>query len=414
MGRQDGSARRVSGPDVDDAQTPILHADLDAFFASVELLTRPHLRGLPVIVGRRGPRSVVTAATYEARAYGVNSAMPMALALRRCPRAVVVEPSRGAYAYWSRRFFEICRSITPLVEEVGIDEGFLDVRGAALAVGTPRRAAEVLRTRVREQTGLVVSVGVAATKYVAKLASGMSKPDGLLVVPAADTVEFLRPLPIEAMWGVGASTARRLHDSAVHTIGDLAALPGPALERLVGAANARRLGDLARGIDPRPVSTTRVEQSIGRETTFDVDVTDPGQLRTTLLRLADDVGARLRRSGVRARSLSVKLRFGDFRTISRSATLAEPTDSTRSLHHSAQALLDASMPLPPVRLIGVRAEQLQRAGESPPALWEDDSGWRDAEAAVDRARDRFGAASLGPARLLGAEAPDRERHAQRD
>src|SRR5690606_9139507 len=210
VSRQDGRDRLVSADDADDTGATILHADLDACFASVELLDRPELRGRPVIVGRRAPRSVVTAATYEARRYGVNSAMPMALALRRCPHAVVVDPHRERYEHWSREFFEICRTITPDVEEVGIDEGFLDVRGAQRAIGTPRAAARLLRERVRERTGLVVSVGVAGTKFVAKLASGRAKPDGLLVVPVADTVDFLRPMPVDALWGIGEKLRERL------------------------------------------------------------------------------------------------------------------------------------------------------------------------------------------------------------
>ncbi|OJX63387.1 MAG: DNA polymerase IV [Micrococcales bacterium 73-13] len=396
MSRQDGRDRLVSAEDADDTGATILHADLDAFFASVELLDRPELRGRPVIVGRDSPRSVVTAATYEARRYGVNSAMPMAVALRRCPHAVVVEPHRDRYEHWSARFFEICRTITPLVEPVGIDEGFLDVSGAGRAIGSPRAAAALLRERVRERTGLVASVGVAGSKFVAKLASGRAKPDGLLVVPVAETVAFLRPLPVDALWGVGGRTGERLRGRAISTIGELADTPPATLRAALGDALAQRLHELARGIDPRPVVTERAERSIGRETTFEEDVADPAELRRVLRRLSDDVGARLRRAGCSARTIAIKVRFGDFRTISRSRTLAEPTDVGHAIHEAAVALLDAAGEIPPVRLIGVRAEQL---GPRTVSLWEEDA-WREAEQAVDQARDRFGRGAVRPARLL--------------
>ncbi|MBO9577579.1 MAG: DNA polymerase IV [Microbacteriaceae bacterium] len=396
MSRQDGRDRLVSADDADDTGATVLHADLDAFFASVELLDRPELRGRPVIVGFDSPRSVVTAATYEARRYGVNSAMPMAVARRRCPQAIVVEPHRDRYEHWSRRFFEICRTITPLVEPVGIDEGFLDVSGAGKAIGTPREAAALLRERVRAETGLVVSVGVAGTKFVAKLASGRAKPDGLLVVPVASTVGFLRPLPVDALWGVGAKTREQLTARGIATIGDLAGTPMPVLRRVLGEAGAEKLHRLANGVDPRPVTDGRQEVSIGRETTFETDVADREELRRVLLRLSDDVGARLRRGGVSARTIAIKVRFGDFRTITRSRTLPEPTDTARAIHETAMALLDAERDLPPVRLIGVRAEQL---GGRAAALWEDDA-WREAEQAVDQARERFGRAAVHPARLL--------------
>jgi DNA polymerase-4 len=386
----------VSAADADDAGATMLHADLDAFFASVELLDRPELRGLPVIVGRNSPRSVVTAATYEARRYGINSAMPMAVALRRCPHAVVVEPHRDRYEHWSAEFFEICRSITPLVEPIGIDEGFLDVAGAGRAVGTPREAAALLRSRVAEATGLVASVGVAGTKFVAKLASGRAKPDGLLVVPVAETIAFLRPLPVDALWGVGAKTRERLVARGIGTIGELADTPTPILRRVLGDALAQRLVELANGIDERRISMERAEVSIGRETTFEEDVADRVELRRVLLRLADDVGGRLRRAGVGAKTISIKIRFGDFRTITRSRTLPETTDVTHAIHETALALLDAEGELAPVRLIGVRAEQL---GERETALWEDDA-WREAEQAVDQARDRFGRGAVRSARLL--------------
>jgi len=401
MSRQDGRDRLVSAEGADDTGATILHADLDAFFASVELLDRPELRGRPVIVGRDSPRAVVTAATYEARRYGVNSAMPMAVALRRCPQAVVVEPHRERYEHWSGVFFDVCRTITPIVEEVGIDEGFLDVAGAGRAIGPPREAARVLRERVRERTGLIASVGVAGTKFVAKLASGRSKPDGLLVVPVSSTLEFLRPMPVDALWGIGGKLNERLTSRGIATVGDLADTPMPVLRRVLGDAAAQKLHELAHGVDPRPVVTHRDEVTIGRETTFEEDVSDRDVLRGVLRRLADDVGSRLRRAGAQARTVSIKVRFGDFRTITRARTLPQPTDVGHAIHAAAIALLDAEGALEPVRLIGVRAE----LGEGQAALWEDDS-WREAEQAVDRARERFGRTALTPARLLPGRRPD--------
>lgn len=395
MGRQDGRDRQVSDERADDAGATILHADLDAFFASVELLDRPELRGKPVIVGRDSPRAVVTAATYEARRYGVNSAMPMSVALRRCPQAIIVEPHYERYAHWSSVFFDVCRTITPLVEEIGIDEAFLDVSGAVLAIGSPRAAGELLRERVRERTGLVVSVGIAGTKFVAKLASGRSKPDGLLVVPVAETLRFLGPMPVNALSGIGGKLGERLTSRGIATVGELADTPLPTLRRALGDALAHKMHELSHGIDARPVVTHRDDVTMGRETTFEDDVSDREMLQAAIRRLSDDVGSRLRRAGAQARTVSIKVRFGDFRTITRSRTLPQPTDVGHAIYEAALALLTAEGQIEPVRLIGVRAE----LGGGQAGLWEDDS-WREAEQVVDRARERFGRSALTPARLL--------------
>ena len=404
MSKQDGSGRTVSAADVDDAGATILHADLDAFFASVELLDRPELRGKPVIVGHRSARSVVTAATYEARRYGVNSAMPMATALRRCRHAIVLEPHFDRYRHWSAVFFEVCRSTTPLVEVVGLDEGFLDVAGATRAVGTPKAAASLLRERVRAETGLVCSVGAAGSKFVAKLASSRAKPDGLLVIPVAETVAFLHPLPVSALWGVGGRTEERLRSRGISTVGDLAHAPEALLRRALGDASARHLHDLAWGIDARRVSVDREEKSIGHEVTFASDVASIEALRREALRISDELGARLRRAGVAARTVAIKVRWEDFTTVTRSATLADPTDSGRELYRTALGLLDALVgrdgeAMRPVRLFGVRGEQL--TSRAPSALWDDGAGWRDTEDVIDAARERFGRAAIRPASLLG-------------
>ena len=414
MGKQDGRDRLVSDADVDDAGATVLHADLDAFFASVELLDRPDLRGRPVIVGHEFGRGVVTAATYEARAFGVNSAMPMALALRRCPQAVVLRPHYERYRHFSGVFFELCHELTPVVEAVGIDEGFLDVSGARRAVGSPKAAAERLRARMRERTGLVVSVGAAATKFVAKLASARAKPDGLLVVPPARTLDFLHPQPIAALWGVGARTEERLRTRGFTTVGDVARAPLATLRRAVGDAAAAKLHELAWGIDPRRVVPGREEKSIGHEVTFEHDIADPAVLRRELLRLSDDVAVRLRRAGVAARTVSLKLRYADFTTITRSRTLASPTDLARVVYEAAVELLASVEPLgAPVRLIGVRGEQLGQDGGTA-TLWEDAPGWREAESVMDAARERFGRAAVRPAALLGHDEHERPKLTQRD
>jgi len=414
MGKQDGRDRTVSDADIDDAGASILHADLDAFFASVELLDHPELRGKPVIVGHEFGRGVVTAATYEARAFGVNSAMPMALALRRCPHAVILRPHYERYQHYSEVFFDLCHELTPIVEKVGIDEGFLDVAGAGRAVGSPKQAAQQLRRRMREKTGLIVSVGAAATKYVAKVASGRAKPDGLLVVPPSRTVEFLHPLPVSALWGVGAKTEERLRSRGYTTVGDIARADATSLRRAVGDAATTKLQQLAWGVDPRAVTPGHEEKSIGHEVTFGHDVADPVALRRELLRLSDDVAVRLRRAGVTARTIALKLRYDDFDTISRSRTIAAPTDLAKVIYDEAVALLDTLEPLrAPIRLIGVRGEQLSRETAAAP-LWEDAPGWREAESVMDAARARFGRGAVKPATLLGHDPGERPKLTQRD
>ena len=400
MSKQDGTGRQISADPVDDPRAHILHVDMDAFYASVELLDHPELLGRPVIVGHRSARSVVTAATYEARRYGVNSAMPMALALRRCPQAVVLEPHFERYAHYSREVMRILGDVTPHVEQLSVDEAFLDVAGAYRLLGSSWRIGTLLRERVYAETGLRCSAGAASTKFVAKLASGRAKPDGLLVVPADATVAFLHPLPVSALWGVGGKSEEVLVRLGLRTIGDLAHAPREMLRRALGDAGAERLHELSWGRDPRPVAPGREEKSIGHETTFETDATDVAELHRVLLQLADGVGQRLRRAGVMARTVALKLRFEDFTTISRSRTLPEPTDLGRRLYEEARALYDqANAGGRPVRLIGVRAEQL--TGEvAALGLWDDDEDWREAEQAVDAIVERFGSGAVRPASLL--------------
>ncbi|MCU1442659.1 MAG: polymerase [Cryobacterium sp.] len=401
MSKQDGSGRSITTEPVDDPAATILHVDLDAFFASVELLEHPELRDQPVVIGHRSPRSVVSAANYVARRYGVNSAMPMAVALRRCPSAVVLEPHYERYTHFSRLVFEICRSFTPLVEPLSIDEAFLDVAGARKLLGTPYEIANTLRRRVFEQTGLTCSVGVAATKFVAKLASGRSKPDGMLVVPAAETHAFLFPLPITALWGVGERSAERLRRMGLMTVGDIAQTPLSALQGWVGEASGAKLHELAWGRDARAVVPEHAEKSIGHEMTFETDVTDPEVIRREILRLSGKVAVRLRSAGMSGRTVALKLRFGDFTTITRSRTMPDPTDLGRRIYEEARKLYGAlGVDRDRIRLVGVRVEQLGPSGGGAAVLWNDDEPWREAEGAIDVLDARFGPGAVRPAALL--------------
>ncbi|MFE9206012.1 DNA polymerase IV [Micromonospora sp. NPDC007230] len=397
------------GPDADDTGCPILHVDMDAFFASVEVRRRPELRGRPVVVGGVGPRGVVSSASYEARRYGVRSAMPTARARALCPDAVYLPPDFTQYSPASRAVMQIFRDVTPLVEPLSLDEAFLDVAGARRLFGSPAGIARLIRRRVAEEQGLTCSVGVAPSKFVAKLGSTRAKPDGLLVVPAARVLDFLHPLPVGALWGVGERSAETLRRLGLNTVGDLAEAPLGLLRRAVGEAAATHLHELAWGRDPRRVSPEQVEKSIGAEVTFDVDVTDPVEIRRALLALAEKVGARLRAAGQVGRTVSLKVRLADFRTVTRSRTLTVPTDTAREMFDTAWALWTALAAGEPVRLVGVRMEGLATAAETPRqlTLGAPERGWREAEVAADAAAARFGRSVIGPASLLGRRDPRR-------
>lgn len=408
MGRGDGSGRIVSPDGADDTGTRILHVDMDAFYAAVAVLDDPSLAGKPIIIGAPDARSVVSSASYEARRYGVRAAMPVGQALRLCPNAIIVSPRFDRFVAVSRQVMEVFREITPFVEPLSIDEAFLDVSGARRMWGSPGEVARLVRARVLERTGLTCSVGVAATKHVAKMASTLSKPNGLLIVAAADTADFLAPRPVSAMWGVGPKAAAALSARAIHTIADVRATPREVLDRALGAAMGDRVWHLARGLDDRQVVTERTEKSIGHEETFLRDIDDVATLHTELRRLADRVGARLRTAGVRASTVAIKVRTSDFVTASRSQTLTEPTDVGHRLGAAAIDLFDRIERFLPVRLVGVRAERLVGGDPSRVALWDDDESWRRIDAALDGAHERFGSAAvtrastLGPRRDLGA------------
>lgn len=401
MGHGDGRGRIVSSADADDAGTSILHVDMDAFYAGVEVLDDPSLRGLPLIIGSPDGRSVVSSASYEARRYGVRAAMPVSQALRLCPSARIVPPHFHRYQAVSRQVMAIFESITPLVEPLSVDEAFLDVRGVRRLWGSPARIAHLVRERVKDEVGITCSVGVAATKHVAKMASTISKPDGMLVIAASDTQAFLDPRPVRAMWGVGPKAAEALEGRGIRTVRDIRTSSQAMLDRAVGPALSARLADLARGEDPRTVETERVEKSVGHEETFDTDISDRSFLRAELLRLADRVAARLRKAEWETSTVAIKIRFDDFRTISRSQTLSEPTAVGQRIGEAAQALFDQIERRDPVRLVGVRAEKLRPAGGGGFGLWDDDEDWRRVEGAVDDAVARFGTATISRARHIG-------------
>ncbi|HST63589.1 MAG TPA: DNA polymerase IV [Mycobacteriales bacterium] len=395
------------GPPADDTGCPILHVDMDAFYASVELRRRPELRGRPVIVGG-GQRGVVLSATYEAREFGVRSAMPMRRAIGLCPEAVVLPPSMGTYAEVSAGVMAVFRSVTPLVEPLSLDEAFLDVSGARRRLGRPGWIGEWIRARIADEQGITCSVGVAPTKFLAKLASSRCKPDGLLVVPADGVLAFLHPLPVGALWGVGERTAEHLAGLGLRTVGDIAALPLPALVRALGEGTATHLHALATGHDPRTVVTDEPDRSIGAEETFGTDVTDHGVVHRELLRLAEKTAARLRASGQLGRTVSIKVRFADFTTITRARTLPTPTDAGREVYGTARALYDAlELDRARIRLVGVRVEGIAPTGDAALQLelGAREFGWRDADRAVDRAADRFGSGAVRPATLVGGVTP---------
>jgi DNA polymerase-4 len=376
---------------------------MDAFYASVSLLEHPELRGQPVIVGGGGTRGVVLSATYEARVHGVHSAMPMMRARRMCPQAVVLAPDHDAYARVSHGVMEVFRSVTPLVEPISLDEAFLDVRGAARRLGSPRQIGEWIRATVEDEQGVTCSVGVASTKFVAKLASARCKPDGLLVVPADAVVAFLHPLPVGALWGVGGKTEQVLHDLGLRTVGDLAHTPVSTLTRALGQASGSHLSALAWGRDERSVVPHEPDKSIGAENTFGTDVDDPAVIARELLRLSERTAARLRASAQVGRTVSIKVRFADFTTITRARTLPEATDVGRVVYETALGLYDAlGLERARIRLVGVRVEAVSDAAgaQHQLELGEREHGWRDAEQAVDRAARRFGAGSVRPASLV--------------
>ncbi len=400
----------------------ILHVDMDAFYASVEQHRRPELRGKPVVVGGTGARGVIAAASYEARAFGVRSAMPSLRARRLCPDAVFLPGDHALYGEVSGRIMEVFRGITPLVEPLSLDEAFLDVTGVRRLHGDGVRIAQGIRDRIEDQEGLTCSVGVAPNKFLAKLATEHGKPrpsidgpipgTGITVVRPGDERAFLRPLPAGSLWGVGPKTLEKLQRLGVRTVADIEALQLDTLVRAVGDASGRHLHALAHAVDERPVVPDAQPKSIGHEETFAEDIDDRDRLHVHLVRMADAVADCVRHHGLPGRTVSIKVRFGDFSTITRSATQPGPIGSGPSIVRAASALLDQVDVRPGVRLLGVSVtnltadaprqlslDDLARTPDTAPAA--DGAAWEAVTQAVDAVRGRFGSDALRPATLLG-------------
>lgn len=403
---RDARAKRDWGSD--DSATPILHVDMDSFFAQVEMREDPSLIGRPIIVGGTSGRGVVTSATYEARALGVRAGMPTSRARALCPGAAFIPGNHGLYRRYSRQVMAILATVTPDLEQVSIDEAFLDVSGARRRLGSPTQIARLIRARIRQAVGLPASVGIAATKSVAKVASSHAKPDGLLLIPQAATVDFLHGLPVGALWGVGGKTAAILDREGIDTIGDLANAPLTRLTKLLGVASAHHLHDLSWGIDPRPVAPTRAEKSVGMERTFEEDVRSRADIEEFILAASHDCARRLRAGGVVGWTIGIKMRGTDFHTITRSVSLVAPTDTGRDIAQAAQGLFAREdMPIGGVRLFGVRVEGLQSRSGGIAVTLDRDERPAASERAMDQIHDKFGAGALAPATLLGKKVPGR-------
>jgi DNA polymerase-4 len=411
----------------------ILHVDMDAFFASVEVLDDPSLAGKPLIVGGAGARGVVASCTYEARVFGVRSAMPSVRARQLCPHAIFVPGRHGRYAEISGQLQRILADITPLVEPIGLDEAFLDVTGAIRRLGPPDTIAHGLRERVRGELSLQCAVGIGSSKMIAKLASRAAKPrvsragllpgPGVVLVEPAVELEFLHGHQVEALWGVGPATATRLHELGVRTVGDLAALPPETLVRRVGKASGLHLAALARGADPSPVTPDRPAKSIGHEETFSEDLVDKGVLERHVLRMADSVATMLRGASSSARTVTVKVKFRDLSLQTRSHTLAQAITNGGALGQVAASLLAAIDPGEGIRLLGVSASGLVGGGgdqlsfdlgdgrdEGTQSAVSRQQSWQDATAAIDAIRGKFGQSAVGAASMVtedGVQVPAR-------
>jgi DNA polymerase-4 len=379
---------------------PILHVDIDAFYASVEVLKDPSLAGKPVVVGGPGARGVVASASYEARTYGVRSAMPAVRARRLCPDIIFLPSDFEAYRAHSNRFREILRSYSPLVEPISLDEAFLDVSGATMLFGSPAEIAAKIRADVVREVGVTCSVGVAPTKFVAKLASDECKPDGLLMVPADGVQDFLEPLPVRRLWGVGEKTGETLGRLGIRTIGELGRTPLQILERLLGEGTARHLFELANGVDDRDVIPYEPPKSVSHEETFEHDLDADEDILRELLDLSGRVASRLREDGYRARTVVLKARLANFQTITRSRTFSDATDIGAEVYGTVAELYRA---LPGqrrrIRLLGVQATGLVEAGVEQLALLHEER-WGDVERALDRIERRFGRGAARPASLI--------------
>ncbi|MEA2009252.1 MAG: DNA polymerase IV [Actinomycetota bacterium] len=383
---------------------PILHVDMDSFFVEVERLDDPELIGRPVAVGGTGGRGVVASASYEARSFGVRSAMPVGEARRRCPDLVIVNTSHGRYGAVSADIFDIMRSFTPMVEGISIDEAFLDVSGLRLHYEEVEDVGAQIRAAIRDRVGIPASVGIAANKFVAKLASKHAKPDGMLRIVAGTELEFLHPLDVGELWGVGEATERSLNDLGIRTIGELARAPKSLLEDRIGKASAQHLSALAKAEDPRTVDGGTPTRSISSEGTFARDLRDRDAIERETLRMCDQVAARLAKSRVSGHTVTLKVRFSDFATISRSFRHQEPVASTTEIWETAQMLIDrAAIGARSVRLLGVAVSDLVDGEDSRQMVFGRERADAAAEA-VDEVRERFGAGAVMPARVASRPA----------
>jgi DNA polymerase-4 len=380
-------------------EATILHADVDAFFAAVEQRDDPRLRGRPVLVGA----GVVLAASYEAKACGVHTAMSLRLARRRCPNAIVLEPRMSAYVEASRAVYRVFEDTTPLVEGLSIDEAFLDVRGLRRLSGAPTEIAVSLRRAVRERVGLPITVGIARTKFLAKVASGVAKPDGLLVVPPDRELAFLHPLPVERLWGVGSKTATKLHHLGITTVGQVAELSEATLVALLGRASGRQLHALAHNRDPRPVQARRRRRSIGAQRALGRSPTSLADLDIAIVALVDRVTRRMRTAGRVGRTVVLRLRFDDFSRATRSHTLPEATANTHAILTAVRELLAIAVPMIESRgitLVGIAVSNLDDGRAIQLALPFDPHS-DELDAALDEVRQRFGPMAVTRAVLLG-------------
>ncbi len=383
-------------------QATILHVDMDAFFASVAERDNPELKGKAVVIGM-GARGVVSAANYEARKFGIHSAMPVGRARRLAPHAIFLPVDMARYQEVSEHVMEIFHSFTPWVEPISLDEAFLDVTGSQKLLGTGRDIAVAIRKKVEEQEGITCSVGIAPSKFIAKLASAHCKPNGMLEITSDRILTFLHPLPIQAMWGVGPKTAEVLERLGLRTIEDIAKLPRATLIRALGEANGASLYELAWGRDYRDVTPEEPDRSISAAETFPQDLDNPEEILTEFLRLTERATARLRDRELFAKTISIKVRFADFSTINRSKTLPLPIDSTHDVYEVVKGLYQAlRIERARLRLVGVSLENLSESAPHQMMLGEREVGWRQAEGAMDQARARFGKGSVRPARLIKA------------
>ena len=378
-----------------------LHIDMDAFFVEVERRRDPGLAGKPVIVGGLGRRGVVASASYEARARGVHSAMPIGEARRLCPHGVFIPPSHSDYGAVSQEVFEVFRSFSPLVEGLSVDEAFIDISGLRLHYDSPAAVGTALRSSIRAELGLPASVGISAVKFISKLASDAAKPDGMLVVPAGRELEFLHPMPVRCLWGVGAATHASLETLGVETIGDLAAVPETMLRRRLGPSLAAHLSQLAAAIDPRGVEPDGETKSVSVEETYDEDLTEDDDINQATLRLCDRLASRLHRSGYAGRVMTLKIRFGDFETLTRSETVAGEVAATTALWDEARRLLErVERRGRGVRLLGVGVSGLV-TGANPHQLTLEDRTRDSAAEAAEEVRDRFGDDAVLRASMIG-------------